>query len=89
MTVVTLYTKPGCSLCDEVRDVIEQVREEFAFDVDVRDILMDLADFNRYKHDIPIVLLDGTEIARHRMSADEFRAALRSAGVCGYNAKRS
>jgi len=89
MNVVTLYTKPGCHLCDEVRDAIEQVREEFAFDVDVRDILMDLKDFERYKHDIPVVLLDGREIARHRMPADQLRAALLAAGVCGYNAGRS
>jgi hypothetical protein len=40
------------------------------------------------KHDIPIVLLDGKEIARHHMTADQLRAALRAAGVCGYNAKR-
>ena len=89
MNVVTLYTKPGCHLCDEVRDVIEEVREEFAFDVDVRDILMDLKDFERYKHDIPVVLLDGREIARHRMTADQLRQDLRAAGVCGYNAGRS
>jgi hypothetical protein len=89
MNIVTLYTKPGCHLCDDVRDVIEQLREEFPFDVDVRDILMDLADFNRYKHDIPVVLLDGKEIARHRMAADQLRQALRQAGVCGYNERRS
>ena len=89
MTVVTLYTKPGCHLCDDVRDVMEQVREEFPFDVDVRDILQDLKDFERYKHDIPVVLLDGGEIARHRMTADHLRQALRAAGVCGYNAERS
>jgi hypothetical protein len=89
MTVITLYTKPGCGLCDEARDVIELVREEFPFDVDLRDILQDLADFQRYKHDIPVILLDGREIARHHLAADQLRQALRAAGVCGYNDGRS
>ena len=89
MSVVTLYTKPGCSLCDDVRDVIELVREEYPFDVDVRDILLDLLDFERYKHEIPVILLDGAEIARHQMTADQLRTALRAAGVCGYNARSS
>ena len=86
MNVVTIYTKPGCTLCDEARDVIELVREDFRFDVDVRDILLDLLDFERFKHEIPVILLDGREIARHHLSADQLRAALRAAGALAYNA---
>ena len=86
MNVVTIYTKPGCTLCDEARDVIELVREEYRIDVDVRDILLDLLDFERFKHEIPVILLDGKEIARHHLSADHLRAALRQAGAFVYNA---
>ena len=41
-----------------------------------RDISEDAADFQRYQHDIPVVLVDGIEIARHRMTARQLAQAL-------------
>lgn len=78
---VTLYSKPQCSLCDEARDVIDEARGEFDFELDARNILEDGADYDRYKHDIPVILLDGREIARHSVTLPQLRAALRAAGV--------
>lgn len=78
---VTLYSKPQCSLCDEARDVIDEAREEIAFELEVRNILDSTADYDRFKHDIPVILLDGKEIARHRLTPPQLRAALRAAGV--------
>jgi glutaredoxin len=34
MPTVTLYTKPDCHLCDVAHEVLEEVREEFPFDID-------------------------------------------------------
>jgi glutaredoxin len=73
---LTLYTKPQCGLCDEVKDVIDEARARIAFELDVRNILEDAADYDRYKHDIPVVLLNGREIARHRMTLPQLLAAL-------------
>ena len=42
----------------------------------LRNILDDDDDFAKYELDIPVVLLDGSEIARHRMSAQQLEAAL-------------
>jgi len=73
---LTLYTKPQCGLCDDVKDVIDEARARIAFELDVRNILEDAADYDRYKHDIPVVLLNGREIARHRMTLPQLLAAL-------------
>ncbi len=73
---VTLYTKPGCGLCEEAEDVIEAVRARRTFELVKRNILDDLTDYDRYKHDIPVVLLDGVEIARHEMTEAQLDAAL-------------
>jgi glutaredoxin len=78
---LTLYTKPECSLCDDAKDVIEEARAEIKFELELRDILDDLADFERYKHDIPVILLEGREIARHRITLPQLRQALHAAGV--------
>ena len=76
MTTVTLYTKPGCDLCDDAEDVIELVRQTHRFELERRNILDDLADYERYKHDIPVILVNGVEIARHRLNETKLVEAL-------------
>ena len=76
MARVTLYTKPGCGLCEEVEEVIRHVSRRRAFELVVRNILDSLEDYERYKHDIPVVLVDGREVGRHRMSEAQLEAAL-------------
>jgi len=76
MNKVTLFTKPGCHLCEEVEEAIRHVIKGQFIDLELRNILDSLEDYERYKHDIPVVLLNGHEIARHRMSENDFRRAL-------------
>ncbi len=73
---VTLYSKPGCHLCETVEQVIQYVRSRHAFDFEKRNILDDPADYERYKHDIPVITVDGAEIARHGLTAASLEAAL-------------
>jgi glutaredoxin len=77
---VILYTKPGCSICRPVQYVIDQVCRRRPFDFQVRNIEQDPQDFDRYKHDIPVVTLNGREIARHRMSEQDLERALDALG---------
>jgi hypothetical protein len=73
---VTLFTKPGCHLCEAVEQVIGRVRKKTPFELEVRNILDDARDLEQFQHDIPVVHVDGQEIARHRMSAAQLEAAL-------------
>jgi glutaredoxin len=76
MKLVTLYTKPDCGLCDLVKQVIHNVARRRRFRLEVRNILDDPADFERYKEAIPVVMVDGQEIARFRLTAHDLEAAL-------------
>jgi glutaredoxin len=76
MRVVTLYSKPGCHLCDVVEQTIARVRQQIAFDFAKRNILDDPIDERRYREAIPVICVDGQEIARHRLSDQTLRAAL-------------
>lgn len=80
MTRVTLYTKPGCHLCEAVEQVIAGVAGRRTFALAVRNVLDDRADFERYQYEIPVVLVDGVEVARYRLTASELEAALDAAG---------
>ena len=61
--LVTLYTRPGCGLCDEMKEGLQSRGYE------VREVNID-RDPNlkrKYGNDIPVAVLDGKEIARHRL----------------------
>ena len=79
MNVVTLYTKPGCHLCEAVEQVIRQVGRRRRFELVLRNVLEEPADFERYALDIPVVTVDGREVARHRLDAGVLEAALEAA----------
>lgn len=73
---ITLLSKPGCHLCDVARSVIEHVAAEIDVGWDERDINDSPEDAQAYWDKIPVVLVDGAEIAYWRISPDRLRAAL-------------
>ena len=65
--IVELYGKQGCHLCDKVREVLHEAAEVVDFTLREIDITADPSLFERYRYDIPVVLVDGEEWARHRI----------------------
>jgi glutaredoxin len=76
MIRVTLYSKPGCHLCEVVEQTISFVRTRRPFDFEKRNIADDPADFQRYQYEIPVICVNGTEIARHQLTAAALERAL-------------
>ena len=79
MIDVTLYTRPGCHLCDAAAQVIEQVGRRVELRLIKRNILDDAEDFRRYQFEIPVIFVGDREVARHRVTAAELEAAVREA----------
>jgi glutaredoxin len=75
---LTLYSKPRCHLCEELRALLEDLQPQFAFALEEVDITEDPALFVRYRHDIPVLLADGEELARGRVAERELIAGLKS-----------
>jgi glutaredoxin len=78
MTVV-VYGKPDCSLCEKARAVVERLQPEFGYRIDDVDVTRDPALLSRYREAIPVILVDGREVARLRVTIPGLRAALASA----------
>jgi glutaredoxin len=76
MRQVTLFTRPGCHLCDRVLEVIQQVARRHRFHLEIRDIEKSADDLDRFAAAIPVVEVDGREIARFRLTAYDLEAAL-------------
>ena len=77
MRTVTLYTKPGCHLCDRAKEVIQRCQQRAEFGLTVVDISVNPELESRYGQDIPVILLDGVEIARHFVRERQLRELLR------------
>ena len=75
---VVLYTKPGCHLCDEMKEQMRQANCEELYTLEEVDIETDSELLTRYRYEIPVLLINGTETFRHRLRADEFRAYMSS-----------
>jgi glutaredoxin len=79
MIHLTVYGKPNCALCEEALELISAVRERLPFELSVRNIMLDMNDFEKFKHDIPVIFLGNIEIARHRISEEQLISAIRRA----------
>jgi hypothetical protein len=73
---VTLYSKPGCHLCDEMKTVIEVVAERVPLTLEVVDISTDPDLQARYGLEIPVLVIDGTKAAKYRVTESELEAKL-------------
>ncbi len=67
MTVVTLYGKPGCCLCDEARQAIAAVRAEREFELREIDVSLDPSLQREYGERIPVVAVDDHEAFEHHL----------------------
>ncbi|MBI0325903.1 glutaredoxin family protein [Burkholderia plantarii] len=73
---LTLYGRGWCHLCDEMRVALAPLAAEFGVAVDYLDIDADPALVARYDEDVPVLLLDGFELCRHRLDPLRVRRAL-------------
>ena len=71
LLAVTFYTKAGCHLCDEVRDMLEELAEEHEFALTEIDIRRDLALFEEYRYRIPVLKFNGETQLEGRIEAEE------------------
>jgi len=61
MIQIEIMTKADCCLCDEAKEVIDQVIPDFQVELKLTDIESDPTLFETYKEKIPVVLINGVE----------------------------
>jgi len=75
---VRMYSRPGCGLCDEAREIILAERGRTAFVYEEVDITGDDELELAYGLRIPVVLVDGEELFEVRLDARGFALAVRA-----------
>ena len=71
---VTLFSRPGCHLCDVARAVIQAEQERTAFDLVEVDVSTQDSLELKYGIRIPVVLIDGEEAFEIEVDAERFSA---------------
>jgi glutaredoxin len=73
---ITLYTKPGCHLCDDAKIAIERISGQTGAGWTEIDIESDPALMHEYGEMIPVILLDGRIHGYWRVEEDRLLRAL-------------
>ncbi len=73
---VTLYSRPGCHLCDDARAVVARVCAELGVGWTEVDITTDPELVRRFTEEIPVTYVDGQQHDFWRVDARRLAAAL-------------
>ncbi|MGD0908463.1 MAG: glutaredoxin family protein [Candidatus Acidiferrales bacterium] len=74
---VTIYSRPGCHLCEEAKAQIGPLLKEFGARLTEINIDEDLVLRARYDYDVPVIFLGARKAAKHRVDLAQFRRQLR------------
>jgi glutaredoxin len=74
---VTIYTRPGCHLCEEAKAAIYSSGCEGEFVLEEVNIDDDPLLRERYGYDIPVIFINGVKVFKHRVDPQEFKRKVR------------
>jgi len=76
MTTITIYSRPGCHLCDDAENVLESLRKELNFEIEVINIDEDAELIKLYSDQVPVIHIDGIQHDFYKVDPLRFRFSL-------------
>jgi glutaredoxin len=76
MTTITIYSRPGCHLCDDAENVLESLRKELNFEIEVINIDEDAELIKLYSDQVPVIHIDGIHHDFYKVDPLRFRFSL-------------
>ena len=79
MAALTIYSRPCCHLCDEMKAIVHRVADAAKppLAVEEIDISTDPDLEARYGLEIPVLLVDGKKVAKYRVTEDALTRLVR------------
>ena len=68
---VTVFTKPGCHLCEDALVILDRLTPQYALEVSEVNILDDMALYDAYHEKIPVIMLEGGRLGVLEAPVDE------------------
>ena len=73
---VRIYSRPGCHLCDDAREVVARVCADLGTSYEEVDITTDPELLRRFTDEVPVTFVDGAQHDFWRVDEARLRAAL-------------
>jgi glutaredoxin len=73
---VTIYSRPGCHLCDEMKAVVLHVASSIPLTIEEIDISTSSELEQRYGLEIPVLFVAGKKVAKYRVTEGDLRRVL-------------
>jgi glutaredoxin len=74
---VTLYTRPGCHLCEEAKAQMLAAGCNDDYTLEEVNIETDAELREKYGWEIPVIVINGVKAFKYRLTSDEFKLKLR------------
>ena len=75
--IIELFSRPGCHLCEEAKEVILQAGKHYTFDF-VEHNVQEREEWEaRYGQEIPVVLINGKKVFKFRVPAQRLERYLK------------
>ena len=68
---IDIYSRPGCHLCDDAKEVVERVQRRFPFVLSVVNIETDPELEKTYGEQIPVVFINGNKAFKYHVDERE------------------
>ena len=77
---LTIYSRQGCHLCSEMKIAVERAIRGLAVSarIEMVDIAHDAELEARYGLEIPVLLVNGTKVAKYRVTEEELTRILKA-----------
>ena len=75
-TVITLYSRHGCHLCDVALETLEEMRAELGYSIEIKYIDGDENLERLFGEQVPVTQIDGVHHDFGRVDPQRFRACL-------------
>ncbi len=69
---VTLYTRTGCCLCVDAKQVLTAARSRADFDYEEIDIDSDAELVRLYNDEVPVITINGRKAFKYRIEMNDF-----------------
>jgi glutaredoxin len=79
MPKVTIYSRPQCCLCDDVKQQLEKLRRGASFELEQVNIDEHEELKALYGDEVPVVMIDGRKAFKNRLDPEEFLKKLAAA----------
>ncbi len=76
MIRVTIYSRPGCHLCDEMKTLVQRIAISIPLSLDEVDVSADSALEARYGLEIPVLMIEGKKVAKFRVTEEQLTRML-------------